>query len=60
MKILKKGIALNNNTVATTTSNDRNAEVNKQKSKLKSGLVVTSLYANSISSSLYLLKDNII
>ena len=41
-------------------SDDSNAEVNKQKSKLKSGLVATSLYANSISSGLHPLKDSVI
>jgi len=59
-KILGEGIAPNSNTMVTTTSDDSNAEVNKQKSKLKSGLITTSLYANSISSGLHPLKDSVI
>ena len=44
----------------TILDNDGDAEVSQQKSKLRNGLVVTSLYTNRISSGLHPLKDSVV
>src|SRR5438876_337475 len=47
-------------TTATAPSNDSNAENSLQKSRLRSGLVTSSLYVKSTITGLHLLKDSIV
>ena len=59
-KVLRDSVTSANNIAMNTTSEENDIEGSQQKSKLRSGLITTSLYVNNTSTGLHLLKDSIV
>src|SRR5437773_4742929 len=59
-KVLGDSVTPANSMATSMTSEENDTEASQQKSKLRSGLIATSLYANSVSSGLHPLKDSIV